>query len=104
MSKTIKLFSIILIIFSLLFSFYDVYASDIDMNLQDNSNTATSDEDNEGSSSTVVAPDIGTQLPASSISSVEEEGLSFTNILNILLITVGVILILLSVAIILRLR
>lgn len=103
MSKTIKLFSIVLIMFSLLFSFYDVYASDIDMNLTEQ-NVINDDQTDDESSTQVVAPGIGTQLPASSISSVEEEGLSFTNILNILLITVGVILILLSVAIILRLR
>ena len=43
-------------------------------------------------------------LPASSVSAIQEEGLSFSNILSILLITVGIIIILLAVAIIIRLK
>ena len=39
-----------------------------------------------------------------SVGSIEEEGLGLSNILSILLITVGVVLILLAIAIIIRLK
>ena len=45
----------------------------------------------------------GTSAP-SSVSSIAQENMSFSNILNILVITVGVILILLAIAILIRLR
>ena len=93
MSKSIKIFSIILIIFSLFISFYGVYATtDIDMNL----------ETNDGNDVTLTDED--SYIPPSSVGATVEEGLSFSNILNILLITVGVVLILLAIAIIIRLK
>lgn len=112
MSKTIKLFSIVLIIFSIIFSFYGVYASDIDMNLIDNSindNEVNQDEiDNsitqDPLNGTTSESNIDSQLSASGVNSIEEDGLSLSNILSILLITVGIILILLSIAIIIRLK
>lgn len=113
MSKSIKFFAIILIIFSILISFYEVvYASAIDMNLVANetSNESTNDEnaitydnptDDTGLQSSTTPDEI---TPPSSVSATVEEGLGFANILSILLITVGVILILLSIAIIIRLK
>lgn len=108
MSKSISFFAIILIIFSIFISFYGVvYASNIDMNLVANE-TTTSDENAIDSPSTDTEPQASTSTeeitPPSSVSATTEEGLGLTNILSILLITVGVILILLSIAIIIRLK
>lgn len=119
MAKKIKLFSIILIIFSIIFSFYGVYATDIDMNIPGNADTNPNPEDANAIVDDTEVPPADTTTPEipptqdqsgvsiitpSSVDSIEEETLSFTNILNILLITVGVILILLAIAIIIRLK
>ena len=48
--------------------------------------------------------DIGGDATPSSVSSIAQENMSFSNILNILIITVGVILILLAIAILVRLK
>lgn len=109
MSKFISFFSIILIIFSMFISFYGVaYASNIDMNLvaHETSNEATNDENSVTEDIADSQPSTTTEEIASptGVSATAEEGLGFTNILNILLITVGVILILLSIAIIIRLK
>jgi len=116
MSKSIKIFSIILIIFSLFISFYGVYATtDINMNLE--SNEPTQNEVTEGNTiadslindalADGETPSTTTQdilTPPTSIGAVTEEGLTLPNILSILLITVGVVLILLAIAIIIRLK
>ena len=87
MSKSVKIFSIILILFSLFINFYGVYATtDINMNLETN-NSANSDS---------VNTNTDTYTPPSNIGVIE--------VLNILLITVGLVLILLGIAIITRLK
>ncbi len=65
-----------------------VYAGDINMNLQ-NSNTSV---------------ESNTSSPLNALSSLPEASLGLTNILNILLIAVGILLILLAIAILIRLR
>lgn len=110
MLKTIKILSIILITFSLILSFYSVYASDINMNLISNETITNEQVSNDTTNDTI--PDDQPQLPSDSdsitppsgVGAVAEEGLGFSNILSILLITVGVILILLAIAIIIRLK
>ena len=115
MSKSIKIFSMILIIFSILISFYGVvHASDINMNLAENvtenENIDETDENAIVDDTSPVADDMqattdtSTITPPYSVSATAEEGLGLTNILSILLITVGVILILLAIAIIIRLK
>lgn len=111
MSKPIKFFSMILIIFSILISFYGVvHASDINMNLVENGteNEIMNDEnaivDDNPVDDTQITTDIDTITPPSSVGTTAEEGLGLTNVLNILLITVGVVLILLAIAIIIRLK
>ena len=113
MSKLIKIFSIILIIFSILISFYGVvHATDINMNLTENvienENIDETDEnaivDDNLVDDTQVTEYMSTVIPASAVTATVEEGLGLTNILSILLITVGVILILLAIAIIIRLK
>lgn len=114
MSKLISFFAIILIIFSIFISFYGVaYASDIDMNLVANEtlDEATGDENVLADENIVTDDTLDQQssttediISPTGVSATVEEGLGLTNILNILLITVGVILILLSIAIIIRLK
>ena len=65
-----------------------VYPGDINMNLQ-NSNTSV---------------ESNTSSPLNALSSLPEASLGLTNILNILLIAVGILLILLAIAILIRLR
>ncbi|HBJ12098.1 MAG TPA: hypothetical protein DDY53_02000 [Clostridiales bacterium] len=83
---------IYIIIFILIFMFVSfstfVYAGDINMNLQ-NSNTSV---------------ESNTSSPLNALSSLPEASLGLTNILNILLIAVGILLILLAIAILIRLR
>ena len=115
MSKSIKIFSIILIIFSLFISFYGVYATtDINMNLE--SNEPSQNEITEGNTiadsiidNTIADEETQTTTqdtltPPTSVGAITEEGLTLSNILSILLITVGVVLILLAIAIIIRLK
>jgi len=113
MSKFIKIFSIIFIIFSILISFYNVYASDINMNLTANETinepidtNQVIDETNENEQDTIdqAFSDLDDITNPSTIGVATEEGLSLSNILSILLITVGVIIILLAIAIIIRLK
>lgn len=113
MSKFIKVFSIILIIFSLCVSFYSVYAtSDINMNLESNETIQNQLIGNNTDDVTDNLTDIETQSPTTadtytpptSVGIIAEEGLTLSNILSILLITVGVVLILLAIAIIIRLK
>ena len=83
---------IYIIMFILIFMFVScstfVYAGDINMNLQ-NSNTSV---------------ESNTSSPLNALSSLPEASLGLTNILNILLIAVGILLILLAIAILIRLR
>ena len=120
MLKSFKYFGIILIVFFLLFSLstMSLAASDIDMNLEDNStadneivieeNGTYSEEETENTTETISTDDtdssLETTVSATSVSATTDDGLSFTNILNILLITVGVVLILLAIAILIRLK
>ena len=122
MSKFFKVTIIALvIIFGL---FYTVQAADIDMNLVPNeidensidSNATTepganlidtntvSDENNQEETPTYPNDNIGGTVAPSGVSSIAQENMSFSNILNILVITVGVILILLAIAILVRLK
>ena len=111
MSKISKIFyiTIIMIMFITTFSF----ATDINMNLIpndiDNSTVSGNDDliGNETQNTTtndVATDDIGGIAAPSSVSSIAQENMSFSNILNILIITVGVVLILLAIAILVRLK
>lgn len=126
--KLLKIFLILTIILSFCITY--VSASDINLNLPeadtnqindntqinnevDNQNIDNSDNisqnnvDNANDTYTdaSITPTDSTQtLQPSSIASSSNGGLSVTNIINILLITVGIILILLAIAIIIRLK
>lgn len=119
MLKKIKIFSIFtLALVLLLFLNTAVLATDINMNLpsedtntvsEDNVNTINNIQDTgnivDNSSNTIATQDdIGGDATPSSVSSIAQENMSFSNILNILIITVGVILILLAIAILIRLK
>lgn len=84
-----KIYIVLLLVFILLSSCLFVCASDINMNLQNNTTTS-------GASNTAS--------PLNALSSLPETSLGLTNILNILLIVVGVLLILLAIAILIRLK
>lgn len=113
MTKISKILSILLI--CLLFTSF-VQATDIDMNLQSNprNNDETintnmlEDEDATNTrTSNANRNSVLTDTPSTTItsgSSVSDEALGLTNILNILLIVVGVVLILLGIAILIRMH
>ena len=113
MSKSIKFFPILLIAFSLILSFYSViYASNINMNLASENSVSENVADTVNNS--LVDENITDDLvdnvsqaevtTPSSITATTEEGIGLSNVLSIILITVGVVLILLAVAIIIRLK
>ena len=117
---------ILTIIFFVIFFFNTtVLATDINMNLpveEESSDTNTTDSNGSdtdvtddstanGDESNVdettestMQDDIGGTAAPSEVSSIAQENMSFSNILNILVITVGVILILLAIAILIRLK
>ena len=85
-----------------------------DLNTIDSNTTESGTDDNEAldNANTIETDDIsdpivdslgGTAAP-SGVSSIAQENMSFSNILNILVITVGVVLILLVIAILIRLK
>ena len=122
-SKKIRILFVLLIFF--LFVNTIVLATDINMNLPTDDNYVTYEngtytnniDDNTGNNvgntntnnnsitdASQVRDDVGGTTTASNVSSIAQENMSFSNILNILLITVGVVLILLAIAILIRLK
>jgi CBS domain containing-hemolysin-like protein len=121
MNKTLKLITITCIILTCVFFFATNKAfAAIDMNLasnleasstnaEDNSldtNTSntTNTSSNTNSNTSASTTNTTSSATVSTLSSLPESELGLTNILNILLITVGVILILLGIAIIIKLK
>ncbi len=111
MLKITKIFTFLVMIIMLLS--ITVFASEIDMNLTtDETDENTVDINtvtDETTTNTTTLPsttsgDIGGSAAPSSVSSIAQENMSFSNILNILVITVGVIIILLGIAILIRLK
>lgn len=126
-----RIFKTLVILVIILFSVTSlVYATDINMNLENQNQTDTNsatdsnsvtDNGNAVDSNTItdsntvdtndtIADDnfeqdnIGGSVAPSGVSSIAQENMSFSNVLNILVITVGVILILLAIAILIRLK
>ena len=126
MLNSLKKNLIILFVVMLIFCFsinVSVLATDIDMNLPSEETNVVPDDANvvdnmqdsddqntieniQDSLNDTVSPqdDIGGDATPTSVSSIAQENMSFSNILNILIITVGVILILLAIAILVRLK
>ena len=110
MSKIIKILLIYLISFILIANFNFIFASDIDMNLTENLTESSNEESNEESNENFIMSPVdeqetfGETTSPSSIGSISDDGLSMTNILNIILITIGILLILFAIAIIIRLK
>lgn len=112
MSKILKI-SIILFIVLLLINTV-VCATDINMNLSSEDNNsidtnitdtnATDTDSNTDTTQDQTSDGISGTAAPSGVSSIAQENMSFSNILNILVITVGVILILLAIAILIRLK
>ena len=113
MSKILKV--IVLLLITLLFVNTVVMATDIDMNLGNDNNgidanavdTNSVVDDSTNANVTDVAGqsgDIGGTAAPSGVSSIAQENMSFSNILNIMVIAVGVILILFAIAILIWLK
>lgn len=73
-------------------------------NIQDDLQYSTDGVQDATDTTLTPQDDIGGDATPSSVSSIAQENMSFSNILNILIITVGVILILLAIAILVRLK
>lgn len=123
-----KIFKTFIILFIIIFSTTTlVFATDINMNLEsqsqtDSNSTDINSTDNANSIENTNTTDtnventndildenfqqdnIGGSVAPSGVSSIAQENMSFSNVLNILVITVGVILILLAIAILIRLK
>lgn len=119
MSKTILKISFILVILAL-FVCSCVHATDVNMNLSNNTVNTTSTNNNSNSTTTEQSSNARTAANNQSsdssqatsynssasvnLNSLPEAELGLTNILNIILIVLGVLLILLGIAIIIRLK
>ncbi len=112
-NKFVYLLSFIVATFLFLSS--TVFATDIDMNLQPNNNSTgyssqensiddEDDYDNTLNNSVETDNSIDQSTTVKSVSSVAEESFGLSQILNILLIVVGIVLILLAIAILIRLN
>ena len=126
MLKISKKVKILFVLFIILFALNTVvFATDINMNLPSDDSlvtyengTDTNNIDNNASNeisntdtnsnsitdASQIQDDVGGTAAPSGVSSIAQENMSFSNILNILLIAVGVILILLAIAILIRLK
>ena len=106
MSKLSKIFFIIgILIISLLYSSHISFATTADMNLSSSTSsqsTSTSSSSTKATKATNTTPTKSTQY--STTVSASNFDLQLTNILSICLIVVGVLLILLSIAILIRLK
>ena len=110
MTKSVK-WSLIFIIFFMVMTTVS-FATDIDMNLGGNTATnqttineiATNTETDGTTNTSSLNTQTNNSTTVTSVSSEEESTLSINTILNILLIVVGVVLILLGIAILIRLK
>ena len=93
-----KLNLLILGIFVTLFTFFPVYATSV------NSYTSNSINSDVVATSTTSGNSINTKTSSLTTSTLPEADLGFNNILCILLIVIGVVLILLGVAVLIRLK
>ena len=106
MSKNIKTYLSILLIILLLININHVFATENDLeydtNIEDSLDTGDIVVENstEPSSLSVLSPSTGTSV--SSINSYEQANLHLNNVLCIILISIGLLLILLSIAILIR--
>ena len=96
MSKITKITLILIVVLSLLTSF--VYATGINMNItnDDISSTSSTTQTSSGNNEYTRVTSLGQNS--------SNEGLSFSNILDIFLIVIGIVLILLAIAILIRLH
>lgn len=125
MSKVFKIFLVLMLSFVFCMSF--VYASDVTMDLPDSDSTSNSSEENSTDSNVTddnsladeylngAPEEENTALPEDPLAdaysheqavgiSTNSSGLSASSIINILLIAVGIIIIFLAIAIIVRLK
>ena len=105
MKKVTKIICIVAILALILVS--NVYATGINMNMTENE-TANTTSTRQSSTTRQTTVNATNNNSAATVSTVQEsnidDGLGLTNILNILIIVVGVVLILLAIAILIRLH
>ena len=98
----------ILVIFTLLFSFIFIINSNISYATEDLNTVPTSEESNVATDDLPTEDYLSTTEPGINsiqrISSIPEANLGLNNILNIILIAIGILLILLAIAILIRLK
>lgn len=108
--RNLQILGCILMVTFLLFSFTSAsFAADINMNHIDSANNTVDNAVGNGTTNTQTSTTTSSNLPTSSSSTtvsnmLPESNLGLATILNILLITVGVILILLGIAVLIRLK
>lgn len=111
LKKILKIELILLVILFTNFSY--VFATDIDLNLLSNDENSTLSENVDGTNSSSGQATVDhaydtlgdyEALQPTAANSATQTGLTTSDIINILLITVGVILILLAIAIMIRLK
>lgn len=103
MSKNLKYLTSIFTIIFILGITISSYATSPNMNLISNA-TTNSTTNSLSSSNTVTSTSTTSSTSVTNLNPVTESGLGITNILNILLIAVGVVLILLGIAIIIKIK
>ena len=104
MTKSIKTITSVLLIFILLCSFNIVNATEdvIEDSGEESTETTIVEDSSDISALSVLSPSSGTNV--STLNSYEQANLSLNNILCILLIAIGILLILFSIAILIRLK
>ena len=106
MSKLLNIIVLFFIIFMLCSSSF-VHATSINMNLTDNpTSTDNTTVENSVDNTDTLAPEstyMANSAIVSTLNDLPESELGLTNILNIILVVIGVLLILLAIAIIIRL-
>ena len=99
--------TVCIVVMMLLILVSSVYATGIDMNMTENE-TVNTTSTRQSSTTRQTAVNATTNNQSTTVSTIQEsnidDGLGLTNILNILIIVVGVVLILLAIAILIRLH
>ena len=107
--RKVLVFSTIFFVFMLFASSF-VFASEIDMNLANSDETdytvygsSSNHADDTNTASPTLNSNLSTSLPGST-SAISESSLTLSNILNIILIVLGILLVLFAIAILLRIH
>lgn len=101
MKKIVKILLVVFILSLILCSFYSVKASDINMNLSTNDSTTYGSNTANNTNNTINNSQDSSVLVSSTPSNALD-GLTFSDMINIVLCAIGIVLILLGIAILIR--